>query len=133
MAISKRRTDPEEPDLSSQTDYQLLNAITSLVSKEQARSLKAVAWEIMRRYSSCLDKPIPTTPPDYHSVLGNARWGDAKRVFEIFGMQRGVLLRLRETGLIETNPPENGKPPASREKRLYDLISIIEYLKSKKT
>ena len=138
MAISRRTPAPEEPDLSSQTDFQLLNALTGLVSKEQSQQLKNIAWEIMRRYSSCLDKPIPTIPKEYHSVLVNARWGDAKRVFEIFGMQRGPLTRLREAGLIKSNPPEKdskneGASPAAREKRLYDLISIVEYLESEKT
>lgn len=133
MAISKRGPDPEEPDLSSQTDFQLLNAFTSLVSKEQSQQMKNIAWEIMRRYSSFLDKPIPTIPEDYNALLGNARWGDAKRVDEFYGIKRGVLRRLREAGLIKSNPPEDGQPPASREKRLYDLISINEYLKSQKT
>lgn len=136
MAISKQGPAPEEPDLSSQTDFQLLNAFTSLVSKAQSQKLTTIAWEIIRRYSCFLDKPVPTIPKDYNSVLGNARWGDAKRVEEIFGMRRGPLTRLTKAGLINTNPPENGREddgakPAAREKRLYDLISIAEYLESR--
>ncbi|MEO5914119.1 MAG: hypothetical protein ABIS50_07795 [Luteolibacter sp.] len=90
----------------------------------------------MRRYSGSLDKPVvPTKPKDYNSVLGNARWGDAKRVEEIFGIKRGVLNGLREDELIKSHPPEedrkeDGDPPAIRAKRLYDLISIVEYLES---
>jgi len=124
------------PDLSSQTDFQLLNAFTRLVSKEQSQQLTTIAWEIIHRYSSFLDKPVPTKPEDYHSVLGNARWGDAKKVEEIFGMKRGVLNRLGDAGLIKTNLPEKGSkndgaPPLAWEKRFYDLVSIAEYLESR--
>lgn len=137
MSASKDKAGSVTQDLSSQTDFQLLNAFTNLVSKEQSQQLTTVAWEIMRRYSSFLDKPIPTRPKDYDSILGIARWGDAKRVEEIFGIRRGVLIRLRKAGLIKTNPPEkggknDGGAPAAREKRLYDLISVAEYLEYEK-
>ena len=136
MYTPKRRPEPEEPDLSSQSDFQLLNAFTSLVTKERSQ-LKTIAWEIMRRYSSYLDKPIPTKVKNHDISLGSARWGDAKRVEVIFGLKRGVLIRLREAGLIKSSALEEdrkdgGASPAVRAKRLYDLISIAEYLESEK-
>lgn len=136
MSASKDKASSVTPDLTSQTDFQLLNAFLSLVSKEQSQPLTTIAWEIMRRYSSFLDKSVPTKPKDYDSILGIARWGDAKRVEEIFGIKRGVLIGLRDAGLIKTNSPEKGRredgePPAARAKRLYDLISIVEFLESR--
>ena len=137
MSAPKRKPAPEEPDLSSQSDFQLLNALINLVSKENSQSLKAIAWEIMRRYSGLLSKLVPTRTKDYSSILGDARWGDAKRIEAIFGMKRGVLIRLREAGLIRSKPleedrKEEGASPAVRAKRLFDLISIAEYLDSDK-
>ncbi len=134
MYTPKRRPEPEEPDLSSQSDFQLLNAFTSLVGREHSQPLKTIAWEIMRRYSSFLDKPpIAAKARNHDTILGGARWGDAKRVEAIFGIKRGVLIRLREAGLIKSSALEEdrkdgGASPAVRAKRLYDLISIAEYL-----
>ena len=137
MAAPKRRPDPESPDLSTQSDFRLLNAFTDLVSKEHSQPLKAIAWEIMRRYSGYLDKPVTAKAKNHDSSLGAARWGDAKRVEVIFGIKRGVLNRLREAGLIRSKPleedrKEEGASPAVRAKRLFDLISIAEYLESRK-
>lgn len=135
MAAPKRRPGPESPDLSTQSDFQLLNGFTSLVSKEHSQPLKEIAWEIMRRYSGCLSKSVPTRTKDYSSIIGDARWGDAKRVEAIFGMKRGVLIGLWEAGLIESNSLDKGRKkdgarPAIRAKRLYDLISVVEYVDS---
>jgi hypothetical protein len=137
MAAPKRGPGPESPDLSTQSDFQLLNGFTSLVSKEHSQPLKEIAWEIMRRYSSYLDKPIPSKAKNHNSILGDARWGDARRVEAIFGIKRGVLIRLREAGLIRSKPLEedhkdDGSSSSVRAKRLYSLISIAEYLESGK-
>jgi len=136
MAPSKHKPNPENPDLTTQSDFQLLNAFTNLVSKQDSQYLKLIAWEIMRRYSSFLDKPNPTKSKDHNTTLGDARWGDAKRVEAIFGIRRGVLIRLREAGLIKSNAlgEENcdkGATPTTRAKRLYCLVSIAEYLERK--
>lgn len=137
MASPKHRQYPEEPDLITQSDFQLLNSLTNLVSKENSQSLKAVAWEIMRRYSDFLSKPEPTRVKDYISILGDARWGDAKRVEVIFGLKRGVLDRLSKADKIKSKALDEdrknaGDAPAVRAKRLYNLISISEYLESDK-
>jgi hypothetical protein len=127
MASSKRMPDPEEPDLTSHTDFQLLNALTDLVSKENSKRLKLIAWEIMRRYSIHLDKPDPTKSKDCNTILGDSRWGDAKRVEVIFGLKRGVLNSLRESKLIISKSLDEGRD-GKRAKRLYDLLSIQSYL-----
>jgi hypothetical protein len=135
MSAPKRRPAPESPDLSTQTDFQLLNSLANLVSKEASSQLTVVAWEIMRRYTTSLGSQGPTKRCGYEAILKDARWGDAKRVEAIFGIKRGVLIRLREAGLIRSKPLEDdredaGEVPAVRAKRLYELISIAEYLES---
>lgn len=132
MAISKRTPDPEEPDLSTQSDFQLLNALTGLVSKENSSQLKSIAWEIMRRYTSVLEEREKTKSIDYGATLGDARWGDAKRVEQIFGIKRGVLLRLAEDGVVIDSSLESERSgeacKSTRAKRLYCLVSIAEYV-----
>ena len=122
--------DNETPDLTSQSDFQLLNHLTEHASKERSYALRAVVWEIMRRYTAYLTITPPTkaVPPD--SRLGDARWGDAKRAESIFGLKRAVLNRRCEEGLIKSKSLNEGKC-GKRAKRLYDLLSIEAYLHSK--
>jgi hypothetical protein len=128
MAIAKRRSASHEPDLSTKSDFQLLNEFTALASPESSR-LKAVAWEIMRRYTANLETCSKPEPKDYSSTLGDARWGDAKRVERIFGIKRGVLLGLVAKGLVITSSLDgegsgDKSCAAVRAKRLYCLISV---------
>jgi hypothetical protein len=130
MALSKRRQDPVEPDLTSVSDFQLLDKLVKLCSKERSTELKTVAWEIISRYSAhfAANAPEKVIPPD--SQLGDARWGDAKRVEVIFGLKRGVLNSLHAAKLIKSKSLDEGRD-GKRAKRLYDLLSIQSYLNSK--
>jgi hypothetical protein len=130
MSAPKRRPAPEAPDLSTQSDFQILNAFTNLVSKEHSHELKMIAWEIMRRYASFLDKPLPPKAMDHNSILGDAKWGDAKRVEAIFGIKRSPLYALMDAGKIRSislADDSNDARPSKRGKRLFDLASIAEY------
>lgn len=137
MAIPKRRLASHEPDLTHQTDFQLLTDLTALASPESSR-LKAVAWEIMRRYTAHLEARSKPESKDYSSTLGEARWGDAKRVEQIFGIKRGVLLRLAEEGVVKDCSLESERSgerdcQSTRAKRLYCLVSIAEHLERRAT
>ena len=131
MSAPKRRPAPEVPDLSTQTDFQLLNIFISLVKKLASPDLIPVAWEIMGRYTSSLEQ-APPKRKDYDMLLGDARWGDAKRVEAIFGIKRSPLYRLIGEGKIRsTSLSDNDHAnPSQRGKRLFDLASIAEYLDS---
>lgn len=136
MASPKRRQSSHEPDLNSQSDFTLLNDFVDLVGSHPSQQLKAVAWEIMRRYTSHLDASAKTGTKDYSSTLGHALWGDAKRVEQIFGIKRGVLLRLAEEGVVTDSSLESersgeGACQSTRAKRLYCLVSIAEHLERK--
>ena len=94
MANLFPKPNPEEPDLSTQSDFRLLSDFADFVSRERSRELKAIAWEIMRRYTASLAAHAPKGQKDRGSILGETRWGDAKRVEAVFGIRRGVLRRL---------------------------------------
>lgn len=133
MAVSKCGQAPQSAALTSQTDLQLLNAFTSLVCKEHSLQAKALAWEIMRRYTAArVEQPFQANGAP--SILGSATWGDAKRVYQIFGLKRGPLDRIRKAGLIVSRSMEEDcdedEPSAVRAKRLFDLVSIEQYLRS---
>lgn len=133
MAVSKCGQAPQSAALTSQSDLQLLNVFTSLVCREQSLHARELACEIIRRFTVSREEQtfqsncIP-------SFLGIARWGDAKRVFDVFGLKRGPLDRIRKAGLIVSRSMEEDcdedEPSAVRAKRLYDLISIEQYLRS---
>lgn len=135
MASPKRRQAPDELELCRLSDLHLLHNFTDLVCKEHSLQAKRLACEIMRRYTSTR---VEQSFPAYgnSSILGDARWGDAKRVYQIFGLRRGPLDRIRKAGLIvssslDEDQDEEGSA-AVRAKRLYDLISIEEFLRSPK-
>lgn len=133
MATSKRMSDPEGPDLTSQSDFQLLNSLAELTSKERSQPLQRVAWEIMRRYTAHLQASEKPVPKDYNATLGEARWGDARRVDAIFGIKRGVLHDLSDEDLIKNaslnkDNIKKGMAKSTRAKRLYCLVSIADYI-----
>lgn len=133
MAVSKCGQAPQSADPTSQSDFQLLNAFTSLVCREQSLHARELACEIIRRFT--VSREEQTFQSNCHpSFLGMARWGDAKRVYQIFGLKRGPLDRIRKAGLIVSRSMEEDcdedEPSAVRAKRLYDLISIEQYLRS---
>lgn len=130
MASPKRRQAHVEPDLTSLSDFQLLNKFAEHCSKERSHALKMIAWEIMRRYTAYLAASAPpkVVPPE--PQLGDARWGDAKRAEMIFGLKRGVLNSLHAAKLIKSKSLDEGRD-GKRAKRLYDLLSIQSYLNSK--
>lgn len=130
MAKTRRIPDPVVPDLTEQSDFQLLNLLAEIASKERSAPLQSVSWEIMRRYSAHLSAIPPAKPAHSSAKLGDARWGDAKRAEAIFGMKRGVLNSLAEHGLIKCKSLDQGRN-GKRAKRLYDLVSIEEYLGAK--
>jgi len=72
MATPKCKPTPEAPVLDPQSDFQLPNAFTNLVSKDSSQQLLPVGWEIMRRYASFLEQPVPKKEKDYNSILGDA-------------------------------------------------------------
>jgi len=130
MASPKRRQAPDERELYLLSEFHLLHNFTALVCKEHSLHAKELACEIMRRYTaSRSEHPLETIDT---SILGSARWGDAKRVEEIFGLKRGPLDRIRKEGWIESRSLDDDpdEPSAVRAKRLYDLISIEQYLRS---
>ena len=132
MASPKRRHSSPEPDLILLSDFQLLHDFTELVGSHPSQQLKAVAWEIMRRYTSHLEASAKPEPKDYNATLGDARWGDAKRVEQIFGTKRGVLLRLADEGVVtscslESERSDGETCKTTRAKRMYSLVSIAEH------
>ena len=134
MAIPKRRPDPVQSDLTSLSDFLLLATFTEFLSP-QSDHLKAVAWEIIRRYSSHLEASAKPEPKDYSATLGEARWGDAKRVERIFGIKRGVLLKHAQNGQVITSSLGCGEPgeqsqTAQKAKRLYCLMSVAKCVES---
>ena len=132
MASPKRKA-PDEHELCLLSDFQILHNFAELVCKEHSLQAKALACEIIRRYTaSRVEQPFRANSGT--SILGMARWGDAKRVYEVFGLKRGPLDRISKAELIvsrsmEESCDKNG-PSAVRAKRLYDLISIEQYLRS---
>jgi hypothetical protein len=129
MALPKRRQDPNEPDLTSLSDFQLLNSLAEHCNKQRSHALLKVAWEIMRRYTAHSGVNAPEKVEATNPKLGDARWGDAKRAEVIFGLKRGVLNSLAEHGQIKSKSLETN-PDYKRAKRLYDLVSIQQYLES---
>jgi hypothetical protein len=128
-----RRQAPDERELCSLSDSHLLHNFTDLVCKEHSLQAKALACEIMRRYTaSRVEQPFQTNGNS--SIPGSEMWGDAHRVFQIFGIKRGPLDRIRKAELIESSSLEvdrsGDEKSAVRAKRLYDLNSIEHYLKS---
>ncbi len=86
----------------------------------------------MRRYTSHLEDSAKPVPKDYTSTLGDARWGDAKRVEQIFGTKRGVLHRLSDEGVVtscslESERSDGKTCKTTRAKRMYSLLSIAEH------
>lgn len=135
MPSSIRRRSPAEPDLTTRSDFRLLTDFTNLVGNHPSQQLKAIAWEIMRRYTSHLEASAKPEPRDYSATLGDARWGDAKRVEQLFGIKRGVLLRLAIDGVVKDRSLESecsgeGTCQSTRAKRLYCLVSIAEHLEA---
>jgi len=135
MASTKRRHDKNVDDLTKRSDFQLLNDFSNLVGTYPSEQLKVVAWEIMRRYTSHLGALAKPEPRDYNATLGDARWGDAKRVEAIFGIKRGVLLRLADEGTVKSSSLEcehsdAGVGLSTRAKRLYCLVSIAEHVEA---
>lgn len=137
MAIPKQRQGSDEPDLTNQSDFQLLNEFTALACSESSR-LKAVALEIMCQYTSHLEVFAKPQGKDHTSTPGDARWGDAKRVEAIFGIKRNKLLRLVDEQHVVTSSLDNQeasyKPCAAvRAKRLFSLTSVAEHVETKVT
>lgn len=136
MASPKRKQGSNEPNLTTRSDFQLLNDFSSLVGSHPSEQLKSVAWEIMRRYTSHLEAGEKAIPKDYNATLGDARWGDAKRVEAIFGIRRNKLLRMQAKGQVKTvslgdEKPSSDASASAKAKRLYCLVSILNHIESK--
>lgn len=133
MATPKRCRTVNALDLSQLTHLDLLHTFTALVCNEHSSKLRDLALEIIRRLTATRTSHV--LPSDEHQfVLGSARWGDAKRVYEIFGLKRGPLDRLRRKRKIGSrsldDTEDENTPSSNRAKRLFDLISIEEFLRS---
>lgn len=132
MQKSRHKPEPGEPDLTQLTDFQLLNRHAELAAKERSHPLQQTAWEIVRRYTADLAASEKPAPKDYHATLGEARWGDAKRIEKIFGIRRSVLLRLAAEGSVKSSSLQSMEDDAAaaptRAKRLYCLVSLAEHL-----
>lgn len=133
MANTRHRPILHKADVKSYSDFRLFSEFAEIVSSQSVQ-IKDIAWEIIRRYSKYLESQTPPTTKDYRTILGDARWGDAKRVEQIFGIKRSVLRRLTEEGLVITSPLDSNKSgdsvKAAKAKRLYCLISIETYIDS---
>ncbi|MCP5543862.1 MAG: hypothetical protein H7A49_08140 [Akkermansiaceae bacterium] len=124
MVAPRRKPAPLEPDLSSLPDFQLLHELLAHVSEERFSKLKALAWEMMRRYTAWVAEQPPASSRDYNAILGEARWGDAKRVEAIFGVKRGVVNGLVDKGLIKSkvlgeDPDTSTTSVKKKAKRIY--------------
>jgi hypothetical protein len=133
MASPQLSQAPHEDQHSRLTEFELLDAFTDVLCKERSLQARSLALEILRRYNAMrLEQTLQ--PHASQSILGGAMWGDAKRVYEIFGVKRGPLDRIRKAGLIESSSLDEGQEEdgssAVRAKRLYDLISIEKFLRS---
>lgn len=90
----------------------------------------------MRRYTAHLEAIAKPVPKDYNATLGDARWGDAKRVEAIFGIRRNKLLRMQAKRQVKTvslgdENPSNDASANAKAKRLYCLVSIVDLIESK--
>lgn len=134
MSSATRSHEHDGLRLSHLSDIEILHRITSLVRKEHSVETEALLLEMIRRFTA----PKTTSPiqqADRPSILGIAKWGDAKRVYEIFGIKRGPLDRLWKKEIIMSrsldDDADDGSPSSSvRAKRLYDLVSIETFLRS---
>jgi hypothetical protein len=135
MAFPVRRPTPDECELGSLSDIQFLHAFAELVSREQSPQAKALALEMMRRYTACLGDQTAELK-QIRNTLGSARWGDALQVEKIFGIKRGPLDRLRKAGRIDSSSldddPIDRCHHAVRAKRLFDLVSIMRCVEAAK-
>lgn len=118
--------------ISDLSDFEILHRITALVSKEHSVEAEILLLEIIRRFTSSRAER-PREKNGESSILGLARWGDAKRVYEIFGLKRSPLDRLHKEGKIVSRSLDDsadGCASYMRSKRLFDLISIEKFLRS---
>ena len=131
MASPEHCQAPDEHELKSFGDFQLFQQFLSLVSREHSSEVKALAYEIMRRYIALQEEQSEESLL-IRRTLGTARWGDARDVERIFGIKRGPLDRLRKAGKIDScslaDEPGKATQHASRNKRLYDLVSVLRYV-----
>ena len=67
---------------------------------------------------------MPTT-----KTLKPTEWGNTQRVFELFGLRKGMLYKLADTGQIRSTllKTEQGNKKGAR---LFDLDSIRELLEA---
>ncbi len=132
MSAAKRSQKKDGRPISDLSDFEIVHRITDLVSKEHSAEAEVCLLEIIRRFTASRAE----RPPDKNgksSILGSARWGDAKRVYEIYGLKRSPLDRLYKEGKIVSRSledAEDGRASSIRTKRLFDLISIEEFLRS---
>lgn len=73
----------------------------------------------------------PSAGPSKQAAVQRPEWGDARKVYELFGIGRSTLYRLADAGRITTTSlRERG---CVRGKRLFFLDSIAELLESRAT
>ena len=134
MALPVRKPVPDERALGSLSDIQFVHAFAELVSREQCPHAKALALEMMRRFTACSDETSELK--QIRTTLGSARWGDALQVEKIFGIKRGPLDGLRKAGRIDSSSLDDDssdrRQHAVRAKRLFDLVSIMRCLEAAK-
>lgn len=134
MALPVYKPAPDERELGSLSDIQILHAFAELVSREQCPIAKALALEIMRRFTARGDENPELE--QIRTTLGSARWGDAQQVEKIFGIKRGPLDGLRTAGRIDSSSlgddSSDRHQRAVRAKRLFDLVSIMRCLEAAK-
>jgi hypothetical protein len=132
MSSAIRSQEHDGLHVSHLSDFEILHRIADLVSKEQSVEARTLLLEMIRRFAS--SRAASGATGSKHSILGMARWGDAKRVYDIFGIKRGPLDRLRRSGKIESRSlddvEDEQSPSSMRAKRLYDLVTIEKFLRS---
>jgi hypothetical protein len=62
-------------------------------------------------------------------ILKSTEWGNAQQVFELFGLKKGMLYKLADTGQIRSSLVKTEKTN-KKGARLFDLNSIRELLAS---
>ena len=132
MSSATSRQEQDGLLISDLSNFEILHRITALVSKEHSVEAEVLLLEMIRRFTASRADLLREKSGE-SSILGLARWGDAKRVYEIFGLKRSPLDRLHKEGKIVSRSLDDSADECAssmRSKRLFDLISIEKFLRS---
>lgn len=139
MAVSKHKPTPEElPDLSSQSDFQLLDSFARVASRQASAEMMPIIWEIMRRYTSSLAKVESRLLLSLNIASGTSgfespKWGDCKAVEARYGLKRGVINGMIKRGEIVSSSNSEEKPGGGRTrgKLVINFESVEKHLNSR--